>query len=146
MKKGFLGFLCLIFSFSLFAQNKEAKKRERLKPYPTILFETDTFDFGNIREGDIVVYEFKFRNGGKKPLILSDVNASCGCTIPGLTKKVVLPGDSGSIKVSFDSAHRPGQFSKFVTVNSNAKNTPATFVVIMGNVQLPASNPVPEKH
>ena len=69
-------------------------------------------------------------------LILNDVKASCGCTTPEWTKEPVLPGKSGSIRVTFNPKNRPGSFSKTIQVNSNA-DLPVVTLVIKG-VVIPA--------
>ena len=97
-----------------------------------ITFENDTHDFGNIKKMINATYEFKFKNTGKSPLILSGVNPSCGCTTPTWPKEPILPGKSASIKVVYDSKSL-GIFNKSITVVSNAKNTPVV-LYIKGNV------------
>ena len=83
-------------------------------------FETDNHDFGNVPEGTMATYEFKFKNTGTQPVVIANVQASCGCTTPDWTKAPVLPGKSGIIKAMYSSAGRPGVFTKTVTVTSNA--------------------------
>lgn len=82
--------------------------------------ETD-FDFKNVAEGAVATHEFKFKNTGNQPIVIANVQASCGCTTPDWTKTPVLPGKTGFIRAAYNSAGRPGQFSKTVTVTSNAK-------------------------
>ncbi|GAB2868451.1 DUF1573 domain-containing protein [Hymenobacter ruber] len=83
-------------------------------------FSTDNHDFGNVPEGTMATYEFKFKNTGNQPVIIANVQASCGCTTPDWTKTPVLPGKMGVIKAMYSSAGRPGVFNKTVTVTSNA--------------------------
>lgn len=83
-------------------------------------FSTDGHDFGNVPEGTMATHEFKFKNTGNQPVIISNVQASCGCTTPDWTKTPVLPGKIGVIKAMYSSAGRPGVFNKTVTVTSNA--------------------------
>ncbi len=86
-----------------------------------IVFEAKDHDFGEIKEEDgRVSYEFVFSNQGNEPLVLSKVQASCGCTTPSWTKSPVEPGQKGTIKVSYNPAGRPGKFSKNISVQSNA--------------------------
>lgn len=85
-----------------------------------MVFETLEHDFGKIKEdGGPANYNFNFKNTGKVPLVISAVNASCGCTTPEWSKEPVLPGKSGFIKVSYNPLNRPGSFSKTVTVAAN---------------------------
>ncbi len=83
-------------------------------------FETDNHDFGNVPEGTMATYEFKFKNTGNQPVVIANVQASCGCTTPDWTKTPVLPGKSGIVRAMYSSAGRPGVFNKTVTVTSNA--------------------------
>ncbi|MBC6699107.1 DUF1573 domain-containing protein [Hymenobacter sp. BT190] len=96
-------------------------------------FEKDTHDFGKVPEGTMATYEFKFKNTGNQPVIIANVQASCGCTTPDWTKTPVLPGKSGIIKAMYSSAGRPGIFNKTVTVTSNA-STPSAVLTIKGDV------------
>lgn len=97
-----------------------------------INFESTVHDYGTIEQGSDGTYEFKFTNGGKTPLILSNVRSSCGCTVPSWTKEPVAPGKDGTIKVVYNT-HNIGNFSKSVTVSSNAKNADV-MLQIKGNV------------
>lgn len=94
---------------------------------PTITFETETHDFGEIQEKDgPVSFIFKFKNNGKTPLVLSQVSASCGCTTPEWTRTPTRPGNGGEVKVTFNPANRPGTFNKTITVQSNAEQAVTT--------------------
>lgn len=85
-----------------------------------IKFEQETYDFGVITQGEKVTYDFKFRNTGKTPLIITDAQASCGCTVPEKPEKPINPGEEGVIKVVFNSAGKMGMQNKMVTITSNA--------------------------
>ncbi len=88
-----------------------------------IKFENETHDFGNIAEGTMAAHEFKFKNTGNQPLVIANVQASCGCTTPDWTKTPIMPGKTGMVKAVYNSAGRPGVFAKTVTVTSNAAET-----------------------
>ena len=96
-------------------------------------FEKDAHDFGSVAEGTMATHEFKFKNTGNQPIVIANVQASCGCTTPDWTKTPVLPGKSGMVKAMYSSAGRPGVFNKTVTVTSNAA-TPSTVLSIKGTV------------
>ncbi len=101
---------------------------------PILTFETDSHDFGDIQEKDgKVTYVFNYTNTGASPLVLSQVQASCGCTTPEWTRTPVRPNEKGNIKVTFDPTARPGKFSKTITIQSNAQQ-PVKTIRIMGNV------------
>src|ERR1700761_3913605 len=71
---------------------------------PAMKFDKITHDFGKIKAGEKVTYDFKFTNSGKSPLIITDAIATCGCTKPEWPKTPVKPGESGAIHVTFNSA------------------------------------------
>lgn len=96
-------------------------------------FETMEYDFGDIKEGDNVNYEFKFTNIGGEPLIISQARGSCGCTVPDWPKEPIKKNESGAIKVIFNSQGKSGMQRKSVTISSNAK-TSTTTLIIKGNV------------
>ncbi|MES2621702.1 MAG: DUF1573 domain-containing protein [Bacteroidota bacterium] len=105
-----------------------------------ISFKEVTYNFGEIPEGPQATHEFKFVNTGKEPLILSNVRASCGCTTPSWPKEPILPGKEGAILVTYNTQGRPGNFSKTITITSNA-NESNKVIDIKGDV----IKPDPEK-
>jgi len=76
-------------------------------------------DFGKITEGKNLEVSFRFKNVGDKPLVISNVSASCGCTVPETPKEPIAPGKTGVIKASFNSAGKVGSNSKQVNVFAN---------------------------
>ena len=82
-------------------------------------FEKVEHDFGKINQGDKVDYNFKFKNTGTADLIISSAKGSCGCTVPEYPKEAVKPGESGEIKVSFNSDGKSGEQSKTVSIFAN---------------------------
>lgn len=101
---------------------------------PKIEFKNTTHDYGNIKEdGGLAETEFVFTNRGNQPLVLNDVKATCGCTTPNWTKDPIIPGKTGTIKVSYNPQNRPGAFSKNINVYSNAQPS-VTVLTIKGEV------------
>ncbi len=96
-------------------------------------FEKDAHDFGKIKTGDKVTYDFKFTNTGKSPLIITDATATCGCTKPEWPKTPVKPGESGVIHVTFNSAGKSGLQDKQITVTANT-NPAQSRVHLVGEV------------
>ena len=86
---------------------------------PKFDFESDNHEFGSITEGEIVSYNFKFKNSGKAPLIITQASASCGCTVPEYSKDPIAPGQEGFIKVTFNSEGKHGMTSKTITLLAN---------------------------
>jgi len=78
------------------------------------------FNFGTITDGENVEFSFRFKNTGTNSLIVSSAVASCGCTVPEKPEEPVKPGETGFIKVAFNSQGRVGDTHKEVTVSSNA--------------------------
>jgi hypothetical protein len=128
-------FFCLMLVFSLqiaLAQN-DVVGIAADPDAPEILFETETFDYGLIEVNSPGTCSFTFKNTGKKPLVLSNVKASCGCTTPQWPKEPILPGQQGEIHVKYNT-QRAGKFSKTITINSNAK-TATKIIKITGEVE-----------
>lgn len=88
-----------------------------------ITFEKLTHNFGKIPQGTPVTYEFTFVNDGTEPLLVTDVQKVCGCTVTGWTKNPVLPDQEGYVSAQYNAA-KVGNFKKPVTVISNATNSP----------------------
>lgn len=98
-----------------------------------ITFESEVHDYGTIKQGANGTYEFRFKNTGKEPLIISNAQGSCGCTVPSWPKEPIAPGMGNFIKVTYDTK-RVGPFTKTVTLTTNAK-TPTKLLTIKGVVQ-----------
>ena len=94
---------------------------------PIVSMETDTYSFGEVKEGEKVSHEYKFTNTGKTPLIINSVNASCGCTTPYYPKQPINPGEDFTIDVVFDTSSQPGMQHKVITMVSNAYPSQTVF-------------------
>lgn len=106
-----------------------------------IEFQELKHNFGNVDEdGGPVSCEFTFTNTGDAPLLIVNATASCGCTRPEFPKKPVAAGKTGKIKVTYLPKGRPGEFSKTVTVRTNAKKNKKVTLKIQGWV-----NPSPSR-
>jgi hypothetical protein len=101
---------------------------------PKVKFEKGIYDFGVIKQGEKVHYEFKFTNTGKTPLIITNATATCGCTVPEYPDAPVKPGEDGVIKVIFDSTGKMGMQDKVITITSNA-NPEADRLHLVGEVK-----------
>jgi hypothetical protein len=87
----------------------------------TFNWSATVFDFGTIKKDVPVTHEFTFINTGDLPLIISSVQASCGCTVTQYSKDPIAPGGEGYVKATYNAA-KAGQFSKTVTVNANTSD------------------------
>jgi hypothetical protein len=76
------------------------------------------YDFGTIPQGKPVYHSFEIFNTGKTPMVISNVQTSCGCTTPEWTKEPIAPGSSKIIKVGYNAAAE-GHFEKFITITYN---------------------------
>ncbi len=116
--------ICCIFAAAGAAAQKTA----------SIRFEHSLWDFGTIKEdGGEVSHIFRFTNGGNAPLVIENVETSCGCTTTDFSRKPVMPGGGGQITVVYDPFGRPGPFNKTVTVQANNGAIRAV-ISILGNV------------
>ncbi len=111
-------------------------------PTTTIEFPETTFDFGTVKEGEKVTHNYKFKNTGKEPLIISNAKGSCGCTVPEWPREPIAPGKTGEIKVIFDSAGKGSAEgaaqSKKVTLTANTDPV-NTYLTIKGSVKKDAA-------
>jgi len=98
-----------------------------------IVFETETIDYGTIEHNAEGTRKFVFTNNGNAPLVITNAQGSCGCTVPSTPKEPILPGSKGSIGVKYDTS-RVGTFTKTVTISSNAAGQPTKVLTIKGNV------------
>src|ERR1700753_2564715 len=104
MKNLFLGLFAAVIIFSgCHSNNSTTANASNNGDGAKMKFEKETHDFGKIKPGDIVNFDFKFTNTGNAPLIITDGYASCGCTKPTWPTTPVKPGESGVIHVTFDS-------------------------------------------
>ncbi|MBI9035998.1 MAG: DUF1573 domain-containing protein [Bacteroidales bacterium] len=103
---------------------------------PVISFETTEHDFGQLMLGELVTYSFKFENKGTADLLISSVEASCGCTIAKWNKEPIKPGETDYISVSYDSSGRRGVQNKVVSIMTNTQPS-KTQLRIKANVMIP---------
>jgi len=138
MKNNIVIALLMLVSFSFTSLNANAQSSK-----PHIAFENTKHDFGTFTQNGDGNWEFKFTNTGKEPLIIQGVRSSCGCTIAKKPTKPILPGETESIKVRYDT-RRIGVFHKTITVTSNADN--ATVVLeIRGEIKAKPKEEVPTR-
>ena len=106
---------------------------------PEITFEEEEINFGTIVEGKQIYRKINFKNTGKGPLLISDVNGSCGCTIPkNWPKEPVKVGESASLEVHFNSEGRPGETNKYIIISANT-NPRDSKIKITGTVVGPTN-------
>ncbi len=119
MKKLFSIIAVVTFSLSaVFAQELTTPNPNA----PEFKWVEETHDFGTIPQGTPVTNKFYFENVGKEPLIISNVQKTCGCTVTDWTKEPVMPGQKGFVAAEYNAA-KEGPFTKAITVQSNAKTS-----------------------
>jgi amino acid transporter len=101
--------------------------------YPKFLWTETTHDFGEIKCKQPVSYEFEFTNKGQGFLVISNVEASCGCTVTEYTKNPVPPNGKGKVKATYDAINL-GVFNKSITVTANVEGGPE-YLYIKGTVK-----------
>lgn len=119
----------LLSSLILFAscsktEDKKTIDASVIENMTVIKFDKKELDFKYVEAGEVVQGSFVFTNEGKYPLVIYEVNTSCGCTVADYPKGEIAPGEQGTISVKYDSEGSSGmRITKDVTVNANT--TPA---------------------
>lgn len=134
MKKFVLSSAFLLGAF-IFSNAQEIK---------IINYENNTVDYGNVNKGSNGKRIIKIQNVGDKPLIISNINTSCGCTVPQWTTEPIAPGKKGEITVTYNTSN-VGRFSRTITISSNDEKKPNLPVRIEGVVLAPETNPGTDK-
>lgn len=101
--------LISLISIEFFIDNNESNYSNSLiilGPTTSIKFDEIVFYYGKVKEGTIIEHNFNFKNTGDNPLIISMAKGSCGCTLPDWPKESIMPGGTGTIKVTFNSANK----------------------------------------
>ncbi len=129
MKQVIILIAALTFTFNLQAQQAV----ESPKVTTELQFVEQTFNWGEILQGETVQNVFEFTNTGTEPLIISNAKGSCGCTVPRWPTVPVMPGETASLLVRFDSKNKKGMQSKRVSITANTE--PAiTYLTIKGKI------------
>lgn len=87
----------------------------------SISFNKEEHNFGTVNEGEIVKTTFLVTNTGKGDLVITNAQASCGCTVPVWPKAPISPGETGEIQVSFNTNGKPNRQSKSITLTTNTE-------------------------
>lgn len=106
MKKIILSVFAFVFAFAVTAQTKVDE---------VIKVNTETHDFGKVKQGVPPVYYFEIKNISDKPVVVENTSASCGCTTPEKITEPIAPGATAKLKVQYSAAAQ-GQFTKDVYI------------------------------
>ncbi len=90
-------------------------------PLPVISWDAKTFDFGQLKQGEKTTTSYSFTNTGDAPLVISNVQITCGCTATEWSRRPLAPKETSKITVTFNSAGKMGRQNKIITVISNAE-------------------------
>lgn len=101
----------------------------------SLLFENEVYDFKKIKRNNRISTFFKFKNTSKYPLLIYDIQTSCGCTVSKWSNKIIKPNQSSAIMVLYDAGDH-SRFLKSITVFYNGKNSPK-LLYIKGEVVSP---------
>jgi len=114
----------------------EGVDKQEQATMPVIEFDNLTYNFGKVIQGEILSYTFHFKNVGKSILLISSIEASCGCTTSIPPKAPVKPGEKGEVTISFDSKYKNGDVISYLLVTANTY--PAqTMLTVSAKVVIP---------
>lgn len=74
-------------------------------------------DFGTVARAAKTEHTFFIKNVTQKPIHLSSIRASCGCTTPTIVTKWIQPGQTGQIHAKFNTGSFTGQKQATLTVS-----------------------------
>jgi len=124
-----------LFSFFLFSAISLAQLMQ-----PKLVLQQNSFDFGDIKQGETASHTFVLSNNGGDLLKITNVQASCGCTAAAPDKNELAPGESTNLNVTFNSKGRQGNQTKTVKIFTNDPQSPEMTITIRGNVVIPGEN------
>jgi len=136
MKKIFL----LAFIFAAFSMVAVAQTEEPTAPTPTeeaapetggpvMTLESNTVDYGTIKQHGEPLRKVSFTNTGTEPLVIKNARGSCGCTVPTWPKEPILPGASADIEIRY-ATNRLGKINKTVKITTNEGGDPHVIKVV----------------
>jgi len=122
----FLGLLMLFISTGCSTGQQPKEQGNSPDPY--------TWDFGQVREGQVLKHAFTLKNESSKTLKIKDINSSCGCAVSEAKKMVLLPQESTTIEVKFDSKGYSGMTKQYIYVHTDALDNPLIRLIIIAQV------------
>jgi hypothetical protein len=103
-------------------------------PRTTVEFHRDTVNFGNIEEGIVVIDTFQFTNTGNAPYVIREVKSSCDCTVLKRPEFPIMPGETSTLRVEFDSNGKAGTSQPGVILYDNSSPNGRNIVYLKGAV------------
>ena len=104
---------------------------------PRLELKETAYDFGQVKEGDIVTHVFIFKNIGDEPLMINRVRTTCGCTAVLLSQKTLNPGEKGKLEVKFNTRGYEGRLSRYIYLETNDPRQPKVQITIKATIQVP---------
>ena len=104
---------------------------------PKIEFASPIYDFGKVKQGEVIRHDFVFKNAGNAVLEIAAVQPGCGCTTAGNWDKRLEPGQAGVIPLQLNSTGFSGTVHKSATVTSNDPRQPTINLQLKGDVWTP---------
>ena len=102
---------------------------------PSLVFDSSVKDFGEVIQGEMLKHAFGFTNLGSSPLEILSVEATCGCQTTTVSEKQILPGRSGQIEISVDTALLIGSIEESARIITNDPRRPSVFFSIKADVK-----------
>lgn len=111
---------------------------------PVLTFESTTVDYGEIERGAERIRTVSFTNTGDAPLVITNARGSCGCTVPDWPKEPIMPGESSSLSINYDT-NRLGNINRTIRVSTNEGSDPHVLLIRGSVVQQKEQESVPKK-
>jgi uncharacterized cupredoxin-like copper-binding protein len=134
MTKLNLSLLILLLVFSGCGARHHYTQAQSKPPETKEAFALLTFDFGKVKEGEVLKHEFILKNETSKILNIKDVNTSCGCTVSEVEKKNLSPGESTVIKVKFNTQGYSGLTQQYIYIHTDNLDNPVIRYIIKAEV------------
>jgi len=122
----FLSFLIMACAMQPDYQASKSAPGQEADPY--------SWDFGRVKEGEALKHTFILKNESHKTMAINDVNTSCGCTASKVEKKILLPGQSATLEVQFNSKGYSGPVQQYVYVHTDSLDKPIIKFIIKADV------------
>lgn len=103
---------------------------------PQMKFVEDTYDFGKVKQNDVVEHTFEFFNAGGDTLKILDISTSCGCSVGKLSKREFAAGEKGTIDVRFDTRGKLGNQVQRIYIRTNEPDNPTKIITIKAQVYI----------
>ncbi len=126
MKKAF--FVCMLMCSVNLTQGQYKEESAIILEVSHMKWDQKVVNLGKVKLNNPSTATFRFTNNGSSPIIVTDVKASCSCTVAEYTKEPVTPGKSGLVTTQYN-ASKLGSFSKTVTVYYNEEGGMETLTI-----------------